>query len=114
MLRAIGAIATGMAVSLAAAAPGYAQSACPAGFRFQAPASCIQTRTPGCPRGYHLNPTKTLCLNNTNRGAPTHAASCPAGATLRANLGCTITRAASCPAGKQIGRNGACVTGTPR
>lgn len=114
MLRTLCAIAAGMAVSLAAAAPSHAQSACAAGFRFQAPASCIQTRTPGCPRGYHLNPTKTLCLNDTNRGAPTHVPSCPAGATLRANLGCTITRAASCPAGKQIGRNGACVTGVVR
>lgn len=114
MMRTLFAMATALAVSAAVAAPGHAQSACPAGFRFQAPASCIQTRTPGCPRGYHLNPTKTLCLNDTNRGAPTHAASCPAGATLQANLGCTITRAASCPPGKQISRTGACVTGVAR
>lgn len=114
MLRTISAIAAGMAVWLAAA-PSQAQSACPAGFRFLAPTSCVSTRTPGCPRGYHLNPDKTLCLNDTGRGSPTHAASCPPGSTLRANLGCTITRAASCPAGKQINpRNGACVTGLPR
>ena len=44
-----------------------------------------------------------------------HVPSCPAGYTLRANLGCTITRAASCPAGKQVNpRTGACVTGVVR
>ncbi|MBL8664982.1 MAG: hypothetical protein JNM29_19270 [Candidatus Odyssella sp.] len=104
----------GLAAAAALAGPAAAQSACPAGFRFQAPASCIQTRTPGCPRDYQLNANKTLCVNTAGRRPPTHVPSCPAGATLQPNLGCTIARAASCPAGKQIGRNGACVTGVVR
>ena len=114
MMKTLFAMGAALVVSAAVAAPGHAQSACPAGFRFQAPASCIQTRTPGCPRDYQLNANKTLCVNTAGRRPPTHVPSCPAGATLQPNLGCTITRAASCPAGKQIGRNGACVTGVPR
>ena len=104
----------GLAVAAALTEPAAEQSGCHAGFRFQAPASCIQTRTPGCPRDYQLNANKTLCFNTADRRPPTHVPSCPAGATLQPNLGCTIARAASCPAGKQIGRNGACVTGVVR
>lgn len=114
MLKTICATAAALAVSAALAASSHAESACPGGYRFQGPASCVETRTPGCPRGYHLNPSKTLCMNDTASGPATRTPTCPAGATLKANAGCTITRPAYCPPGKQIARNGTCVTGTPR
>ena len=111
MLRTFYTAAVAAAFAAGGAGPSHAQTACPSGYHFQAPASCISTRAPTCPGGYHLSANRTGCLIDSG-GPQTRVASCPAGYAIRRAGDCASVRPASCPAGKRIEpRTGRCVTG---
>jgi hypothetical protein len=98
------------------AAPGWAASACPSGYRWQsAQGNCISIVAPVCPRGTTANAGRTQCSDPR-----THAMrdpTCPSGYQYRVEGGrgqCVRERAASCPAGQRVEpRNGNCVAGRP-
>ncbi len=102
-------------VAAAGAAPGWAQSACPSGYRYQsAQGNCLSIVAPICPGGFHPNANRTLCINNTTQRA--RDPSCPTGYGFRIDRGnrgqCYSERPASCPSGQQVDpRSGQCVTG---
>jgi hypothetical protein len=109
------AYALALAVPLAAlgAAPGWAGSACPSGYRYQsAQGNCLSIVAPLCPTGFQANANRTQCVNNATR--QTRAPTCPSGYQFRtdaANRGqCTRERAASCPSGQRVNTStGECV-----
>ena len=103
-----------IAVPLAAlgAAPGWALSACPSGYRYQsAQGNCQSIVAPGCPSTFYPNGTRTLCINDVTQR--TQGPTCPSGYRFRVdgNRGqCHGERPASCPSGQRVDtRSGQCV-----
>ena len=112
MVRLVHALAITVPLAALAAAPGWAQSACPGGYRYQsAQGNCVSIVAPTCPRGFHANANRTQCIDDTTQR--TRDPSCPTGYRFRVdgNRGqCYSERPASCPSGQRIDtRSGHCV-----